>query len=42
VGDTKRAPKIERRRDGAKVLEQEITEFKVLDMVAPKTFARPQ
>jgi hypothetical protein len=38
----KKATKIERRRDGQKVLEQEITEFKVLDRLAPETFAEPQ
>jgi hypothetical protein len=38
----KKATKIERRRDGQKVLEQEITEFKVLDNVPPETFAEPQ
>ena len=37
----KKATKIERRRDGEKVLEQEITEFKVLDNVPPETFAQP-
>jgi hypothetical protein len=35
----KKATKIERRPDGQKVLEQEITEFKVLDKIAPETFA---
>jgi hypothetical protein len=30
----KKATKIERRRDGEKILEQEITEFKVLDKIA--------
>jgi RNA polymerase sigma factor (sigma-70 family) len=38
----KKATKIERRRDGQKILEQEITEFKVLDKVAPETFAEPK
>ena len=38
----KKATKIERRRDGEKILEQEITEFKVLDKIAPETFAQPQ
>jgi hypothetical protein len=38
----KKATKIERRRDGEKFLEQEITEFKVLDKLAPETFAQPQ
>jgi hypothetical protein len=34
----KKATKIENHRDGKKFLEQEITEFKVLDKVDPKTF----
>jgi hypothetical protein len=38
----KRATRIERRRDGEKILEQEITEFRVLDKVTPETFAAPQ
>jgi hypothetical protein len=38
----KKATKIERRRDGEKFLEQEITEFKVLDKLAPETFAEPR
>jgi hypothetical protein len=38
----KKATKIERKRDGEKVLEQEITEFKVLDKVDPETFAEPR
>jgi hypothetical protein len=37
----KRATKIEKSRDGEKFLEQEITEFQVLDKVAPETFAEP-
>jgi hypothetical protein len=38
-GGIKKATKIESKRDGEKFLEQEITEFKVLDKVDPKTFA---
>jgi RNA polymerase sigma factor (sigma-70 family) len=38
----KKATKIERWRDGQKILEQEILEFKVLDKVAPETFAEPK
>jgi hypothetical protein len=38
----KKATKMERRRDGEKILEQEILEFKVLDKVAPETFAEPR
>jgi hypothetical protein len=35
------ATKGETRRDGKKVTESEITEFKILDQVDPKTFAKP-
>jgi hypothetical protein len=35
----KRATKVEIKRDGAKLIEQETTEFKVLAKVDPKTFA---
>jgi hypothetical protein len=35
----KKAMKIQSKRDGEKFLEQQITEFKVLDMVDSKTFA---
>ena len=38
----KRATRIERRRDGEKILEQEITEFSLLENVAPETFAEPK
>jgi hypothetical protein len=38
----KKATRLERRRDGEKVLEQEITEFKVLEKVPPEVFAEPQ
>jgi hypothetical protein len=38
----KKATKIEAKREGKKFLEQELTEFKVLDKVDPKTFAEPQ
>jgi hypothetical protein len=34
----KKATKIENHRDGKKFLEQQITEFKVLEKVDPKTF----
>jgi hypothetical protein len=34
----KKATKIENHRDGKKFLEQQVTEFKVLDKVDPKTF----
>ena len=36
------ATKIQNKRDGEKFLEQEITEFKLVDKVDPKTFAEPQ
>src|ERR1700730_15396003 len=38
----KKATKIENHRDGKKFLEQQITEFKVLDKVDPKTFEVPK
>jgi uncharacterized protein (TIGR03067 family) len=38
----KKATKMERRRDGQKILEQEILEFKVLDKVSPEMFAEPK
>jgi hypothetical protein len=38
----KRATKIETKRDGKKFMESEVTEFKVLDKVDPKTFAEPK
>jgi hypothetical protein len=38
----KKATKVESKRDGQKFLAQEVTEFKVLDKVDPKTFAEPQ
>jgi RNA polymerase sigma factor (sigma-70 family) len=38
----KKATKIERRRDGQKILQQEIMQFKVLDKVEPETFADPR
>jgi hypothetical protein len=37
----KKATRHERRRDGAKILEQEIFDFRVLDQVAPGTFGEP-
>jgi hypothetical protein len=38
----KKATKIESKRDGEKFVNIEITDFKVLDKVDPKTFAEPQ
>jgi hypothetical protein len=38
----KKATKIETKRDGEKFMEAEITDFKVLDKVDPKTFSEPQ
>jgi hypothetical protein len=38
----KKATKVENKRDGVRFQELEITEFKVLDKVDPKTFAAPQ
>jgi zinc protease len=42
LGGIKKATKIAAKRDGKKFLEQEITEFKPLDKVDPKTFAEPE
>jgi len=38
----KKATKVESKRDGQKFAEVEITEFKVLDKVAPDTFSEPK
>ena len=38
----KRATKVTVKRDGEEFVEQEITEFKVLDKAAPETFAEPK
>jgi hypothetical protein len=37
----KKATKIETKHDGEKLIEAEVTEFKVSDNVDPKTFAKP-
>jgi hypothetical protein len=42
MGGIKKATKIQTRLDGAKFLDQQITEFKVLDTIDAKTFAAPQ
>ncbi len=41
-GGIKRATKVESKRDGNKFLTYEVSEFKVLDKVDPKTFAEPE
>ena len=41
-GGIKKATKVVSKRDGQKFLSQEVTEFKVLDKVDPKTFAEPK
>src|SRR5262245_31135261 len=38
----KKATRIERKRDGEKILEQEILEFKILEKVPTETFAEPR
>jgi hypothetical protein len=38
----KKATKIVSKRDGEKFRDEEITEFKVLDKVDPKTFTEPE
>ena len=42
MGGIRKATKIRAKRDGERYIDQEITEFKVLDTVDPKTFAEPQ
>jgi outer membrane lipoprotein-sorting protein len=42
VGGIKKAMKSEAKRDGEKFIDQQLTEFKVLDKVDAKTFAEPQ
>jgi hypothetical protein len=42
MGGIKKATKLQSKRDGEKFIEQQITEFKVLDEVDAKTFAEPQ
>jgi hypothetical protein len=37
----KKATKLESKRDGQKFIEQEVTEFKLVDKVDPKTFMEP-
>jgi hypothetical protein len=41
-GGIKKATKVEARRDGEKFLEQEITDFKPVEKVDPKTFPEPK
>jgi hypothetical protein len=41
-GGIKKATKIESKRDGQKFLEQEVSAFKALDKVDPKTFEEPK
>jgi hypothetical protein len=41
TGGIKKAMKLQAKRDGEKFIDQQITEFKVLDMVDSKTFAEP-
>jgi hypothetical protein len=38
----KKATKLESKQNGEKFLEAEVIEFKVLDKVDPKTFAKPE
>ncbi len=42
MGGIKKATKTESKRDGAKLLEVQITEFKVLDKADPKEFTEPK
>jgi hypothetical protein len=41
MGGIKKAMKVQAKRDGEKFMEQQVTEFKTLDKVDPKTFAEP-
>jgi hypothetical protein len=38
----KKATKVNSKRDGEDFIKSEVTEFKVLDKVEPKTFAQPE
>ena len=42
MAGVKKAMKIQAKRNGEKFQEAQITEFKVLDSVDPKSFAQPQ
>jgi serine/threonine protein kinase len=42
MGGILKATKISIKKDGEKYMEQEFTEFKMLDKVAPETFAKPK
>jgi len=42
AGGIKKAMKISSKRDGEKFIEEQVSEFKVLDQVDPKTFAEPE
>jgi hypothetical protein len=42
IGGIKKATKITSKRDGEKFMDTQISEFKVLDKVDPKTFAEPK
>jgi hypothetical protein len=41
-GGIKKATKVEGKRDGEKFIEQEITDFKPVEKVDPKTFTEPK
>jgi hypothetical protein len=42
MGNIKKATKIQSKHDGEKFLDQQVTEFKILDKVDPKTFTEPE
>jgi hypothetical protein len=42
MGGIKKATKVSAKRDGENFIDQEITEFKPLDKVDPKTFTEPK
>jgi hypothetical protein len=42
MGGIKKATKVDSKRDGERFVEQEITDFKPLEKVDPKTFTAPE
>ena len=41
MGGIKKATRLQVKRDGEKFIDQEITEFKVVDKLDPKMFEQP-
>ena len=42
MGGIQKATKVQAKRDGEKFLDEQVTDFKILDHVDPKTFSEPQ